>query len=183
MDAEPQTLEARVHGRLRRRLGLTERAKYDDAVAQNQALRQQLLEISNAMLAEIREWGSDDWLERCELHGETSDAKGLLLHVAARSQRVTSAVREQAGRQLATSPHRVSTEPNQTAAQDIVRALTATRDEALDAIQRLGDKEIQRLHESEIDGEPDVLMASCGLIGHWTFHLPVVRQIRLRKTS
>jgi hypothetical protein len=59
-------------------------------------------------------------------------------------------------------------------------ALTAARDEALDAIQRLDDEDIQLLHESEIDGERDVLMASCGLIGHWTFHLPVVQQIRLR---
>jgi hypothetical protein len=151
-------------------------------VAQNEALRQELLEISNAMLAEIGEWGSDDWLKSCELHGETSDAKRLVLHVAARSRRVTSAVREQSGRQLATSDQHVATEPNQSA-QDVVRVLVATRDEALDAIQRLGDKEIQHLHESEIDGEPDALTASCGLIGHWSFHLPVVRQIRSRKTG
>jgi len=169
--------------RLRRRLRPTEPAKYDDAVAQNEALRQQLLEISNAMLAEIREWGSDDWLKRCELHGETSDATRVVLHVAARSRHVTGAVREQSGIQPATSPHHVATDPNQTAAHDIVRDLVATRDEALDAIGRLGDKEIQHLHDSEIDGERDVLMASCGLIGHWTFHLPVVRQIRSRKTG
>jgi hypothetical protein len=29
-----------------------------------------------------------------------------------------------------------------------------------------------------IDGEPDGLMATCGLIGHWTFHLPAIQQIR-----
>lgn len=157
-----------------------ERAEYDDAVAQNEALRQQLLETSNAMLAEIREWSSDEWRKRCELHGETSDAKRLVFHVATRSRRVTKAVREQSGRQLATSPQHAATESDQTEMQEPARALIATRDEALDAIGRLGDEEIQRLHESEIDGERDVLMASCGLIGHWTFHLPLVRQIRVR---
>lgn len=149
-------------------------------VAQNKALRRQLLEASDAILAEIREWGPDDWLKSCELHGETSDAKRLVLHVAARSRHVTNAVRAQSGGQLATSPHHVATAPEQTGAHDILRAVNATRDEALDAIQHLGDEEIQRLHESEIDGERDVLLASCGLIGHWTFHLPVVRQIRSR---
>lgn len=89
-------------------------------------------------------------------------------------------MREQSGRQLATSADHAATEPDQTGAQDIVRAVIATRDQALEAIQRLGDEEIQRLHESEIDGERDVLLASCGLIGHWTFHLPLVRQIRSR---
>jgi hypothetical protein len=155
--------------------------QYDDAVAQNEALRQQLVEISDAMLAEIREWASADWLKKCELHGETSDARGLVLHVASRSRRVTHAVREQSGTQLATSPHHASTKPDQTGAQDLVRAVSAARDEALAAIKRLSDEDIQRLHESEIDGERDALMASCGLVGHWTFHLPLVRQIRSRR--
>jgi hypothetical protein len=145
-------------------------------------MRQELLEISDAMLAEIQEWAPADWLKKCELHGETSDAKRLVLHVATRSRKVTNAVREQSGRQLATSPHHAATEPDQAGAQDIVRALIVTRDEALKAIQHLGEGEIQRLHESEIDGERDILLASCGLIGHWTFHLSVVRQIRSRET-
>lgn len=131
------------------------------------------------MLAEIRMWASDDWIKKCELHGATSDAGRLVLHIATRSRRVTGAMREQSGRQLATSPHHPATGLDQIGVQEVIGALTAARDEALDEIQRLDDEDIQRLHESEIDGERDVLMPSCGLIGHWTFHLPVVQQIRL----
>jgi len=38
-------------------------------VAQNEALHRQLLEISDAMLAEIRKWASDDWIKKCESPG------------------------------------------------------------------------------------------------------------------
>jgi hypothetical protein len=149
-------------------------------VAQNETLHRQLVEISDAMLAEIRKWASDDWIKKCELHGDTSDARRLVLHIATRSRRVTGAMREQSRGRLATSPHHPATQLEPIGVQEAMGALTAARDEALDAIQRLDDEDIQLLHESEIDGERDVLMASCGLIGHWTFHLPVVQQIRLR---
>jgi len=39
-------------------------------------------------------------------------------------------------------------------------------------------KLIERLRAAEIDGEPNALMATCGLIGHWTFHFPAIQQIR-----
>ena len=59
-----------------------------------------------------------------------------------------------------------------------VAALGRARDEALEVVRHLNDEQVQRLHAAEIDGEPDVLMASCGLIGHWKFHLQTVLQIR-----
>jgi hypothetical protein len=57
--------------------------------------------------------------------------------------------------------------------------LKQARDYALEVVRHLDERDIQRLHEAEIDGEPDVLLASCGLIGHWRFHLQTVRQIRV----
>jgi hypothetical protein len=62
---------------------------------------------------------------------------------------------------------------------DVVAALKEARDEALTFVATLDDTEIERLHVAEIDGEPDALMATCGLIGHWTFHLPAIRGIRV----
>jgi hypothetical protein len=45
-------------------------------------------------------------------------------------------------------------------------------------VATLDDPEMERLRAAEIDGEPDALMATCGLIGHWTFHFPAIRRIR-----
>jgi hypothetical protein len=59
-----------------------------------------------------------------------------------------------------------------------VAALRAAREVALALLASLDDTDIDRLHAAEIDGEPDALMATCGLIGHWTFQYPAIDQIR-----
>jgi hypothetical protein len=61
-----------------------------------------------------------------------------------------------------------------------VAALKVAREEALELLGSLDDVEIERLRAAEIDGEPDALMATCGLIGHWTFHYPAIEQIQGR---
>ena len=69
-------------------------------------------------------------------------------------------------------------DPSPSKTGEVVAALRDARDEALRFVASLDDAEIERLRAAEIDGEPNALMATCGLIGHWTFHFPAIQQIR-----
>jgi hypothetical protein len=121
---------------------------------------------------------SDDWRTACEVHGETSDAMHLVLHIASRCRHVTGIVRDQSESRLVDADMHFQLDPTQPDAEDATAALKQARDEALEVIRHLNERDLQRLHEAEIDGEPDVLLASCGLIGHWRFHLQTLHQIR-----
>jgi hypothetical protein len=62
-------------------------------------------------------------------------------------------------------------------AADVVAALNEARDEARRLLASFDDIELEHLRVAEIDGEPDALMATCGLIGHRLFHVPAIQQI------
>jgi len=102
----------------------------------------------------------------------------LVLHIAFRCRLVTSVVRGQPQSGLVSGSTHSHLDPMQPEPAEVVAALGRARDEALEVVRHLNDEQVQRLHAAEIDGEPDVLMASCGLIGHWKFHLQTVLQIR-----
>jgi hypothetical protein len=147
-------------------------------VSLTDATRRDISEAANAVLAEVERWSSDDWVTPCEVHGETSDGMRLAVHIANRCRTVTAALREEPhGTGIDTGKHAASQaiEPEPVAA---LAALKRARDEALEATAQLSDEDVERLHATDIDGESDALMATCGLIGHWTFHLPTLKQIQ-----
>ena len=137
-----------------------------------------LAEASASVITEVEEWAPHHWVVACEVHREPSTATHLAFHIASRSRRVVRAIGEQPGSPLDVSQVHVDPPPIPQEAAEVVAALKEARDEALGFIASLDDSEIERLRASEIDGEPDALMATCGLIGHWTFHFPAIRQIR-----
>jgi len=137
-----------------------------------------LVEITDALVAEVGRWTSNDWQTACEVHGETSGAKHLVLHIASRCRHVTSIVRGQPQSGLVSVSTHSRLDPIQPEPAEVVAALGRARDEALEVVRHLSNEQVQGLHAAEIDGEPDVLMASCGLIGHWKFHLQTVLQVR-----
>ncbi|MDQ6879940.1 MAG: hypothetical protein M3082_20025 [Candidatus Dormibacteraeota bacterium] len=143
-----------------------------------ESTQRDLVEAADTLLAEVERWAPDDWQTACEVHGETSDAMHLVLHIASRCRHVTAIVREQSESRLVDTDIHFQLDPTQSEAEDATAALKQAREDALEVVRRLNEKDIQRLHEAEIDGEPDVLLASCGLIGHWRFHLQAVHQIR-----
>jgi hypothetical protein len=62
-----------------------------------ESTQRDLVEVADALLTEIGRWTPDDWRTACELHGETSDALHLVLHIASRCQYVAGIVRDQSG--------------------------------------------------------------------------------------
>ncbi len=137
-----------------------------------------LAETSASVITEVEEWAPHHWVAACEVHREPSNAMHLAFHVASRSRRVVRAISEQPGSRLDVSQVHVDPPPIPQLTADVVAALKEARAEALRFVATLDDAEIERLRAAEIDGEPDALMATCGLIGHWTFHLPAIRGIR-----
>jgi hypothetical protein len=137
-----------------------------------------LAEASASVITEVEEWEPHHWLASCEVHRESSTAMQLVFHVASRSRRVVRALSEQPGSRLDVSKVHADTAPVPQQAADVVAALQEARHEALRFIASLDDAEIEGLRVAEIDGEPDALMATCGLIGHWMFHLPAIQRIR-----
>jgi hypothetical protein len=137
-----------------------------------------LADASAPVIAEVEAWEPRDWWVACDMHNEPSNALQLAVHVGLRSRRVPRAIIEQPESDLDVSRLHVDPTRVPQEAGAVVAALKAARDEAPMFIAGLDDSEIERLRSIEIDGEPDALMATCGLIGHWTFHLPAVLQIR-----
>ena len=137
-----------------------------------------LAAASASLLAEVEEWEPHHWAVACELHREATDATHLAFHLASRSRRVVRAIKEQPGSQLDVSQVHVDPTPVPRKTGEVVAALRSARDEALRFVASLDNAEIERLRAAEIDGEPNALMATCGLIGHWTFHFPAIQQIR-----
>jgi hypothetical protein len=137
-----------------------------------------LAEASVSVIAEVAKWQPHHWVTACDVHREPSNATALVSHVASRSRRVVRAISEQPGSRLDVSQVHVDPAPLPHEAADVVAALKDTRNEALSFIASLDDAAVVRLRTAEIDGEPDALMATCGLIGHWTFHLPAIQQIQ-----
>jgi hypothetical protein len=150
-----------------------------EAVGRDESTQRDLVEAADALLAEVEHWTSDDWRTACEVHGESSDAMHLVLHIASRCRHVTGIVRDQSESRLVDTDMHFQMDPARPEAAEATAALKQARDYALEVVRHLDERDIQRLHEAEIDGEPDVLLASCGLIGHWRFHLQTVRQIRV----
>lgn len=137
-----------------------------------------LAEASASVIAEVEIWAPHQWVAVCEVHREPSNALRLAFHVASRSRRVVRAINEQPGSRVDVSQVHVDPTPLPEEAAEVVAALKEARDEALRFIVSLDDAAIERLHMAEIDGEPDALMATCGLIGHWAFHLPAIQRIQ-----
>lgn len=137
-----------------------------------------LAEASASVIAEVEIWAPHQWVAVCEVHREPSNALRLAFHVASRSRRVVRAINEQPGSRVDVSQVHVDPTPLPEEAAEVVAALKGARDEALRFIVSLDDAAIERLHIAEIDGEPDALMATCGLIGHWAFHLPAIQRIQ-----
>jgi hypothetical protein len=144
----------------------------------SEASQADLDEASASVIAEVEEWAPHHWVVACEVHREPSTATHLAFHMASRSRRVVRAISEQPVSRLDVSQVYVDQPPIPQQAAEVVAALKEARDEALRFVATLDDAEIERLRAAEIDGEPDALMATCGLIGHWTFHLPAIRRIR-----
>jgi len=144
------------------------------------AAQADLAGASASVITEVEEWEPHHWVVACEVHHEPSNAMHLAFHVASRSRRVVRAISEQPGSRLDVSQVHVDPTSVPREAADVVAALKEARDEALRFIASLDDAEIERLRVAEIDGEPepDALMATCGLIGHWTFHFPAIQRIR-----
>lgn len=138
----------------------------------------ELAAASVHVITEVEAWEPRHWRVACDVHNEPSDAMQLAFHVASRSRRVLRAIIEQPESDLDVSRLHIDPTPVPQETGAVVAALKAARDEAHRFIAGLDDLEIERLRSIEIDGEPDALMATCGLIGHWTFHLPAVLQIR-----
>lgn len=146
------------------------------AVNPAESAERDLVEITTALIAEVERWTSGDWRTACDVHGETSDAMHLVLHIAARCRHVTAVIRGQFQSQVVSAGTHSHVDPAQPEPAAAVAALKHARDEALEVVRDLNDEDIQRLHATEIDGESDVLVASCGLIGHWKFHfLPLLK--------
>lgn len=143
-----------------------------------ESTQRDLAEAADELLAEVEQWTSDDWRTACEVHGETSDAMHLVLHIASRCRHVTGIVRDRSESRLVDADMHLQSDPTQPEAADAIAALKQALEDALEVVRHLNERDIQRLHEAEIDGEPDVILASCGLIGHWRFHLQTVHQIR-----
>ncbi len=130
--------------------------------------------VHGAVLRELKGWEDERWHMVREVHGETKDAAALVWHLVARSRRVAQVVREQSGlRSLATGGH-ASVEDLGANPKDLLAAVDQAGRECLEVIRSLDEAQIERLRRSEIDGEPDVFLASCGLVGHWTYHLPAL---------
>jgi len=91
---------------------------------------------------------------------------------------VVRAISEQPGSQLDVAKVHSESMPVSQQPDDVVAALKEARGEALTFVAGLDDSSIKRLRAAEIDGEPDALMATCGLTGHWTFHFPAIQAIR-----
>jgi len=147
-------------------MGLSETAKSD------------LADASSSVLIEVEKWEPHHWVTACEVHHEPSNAMHLAFHVASRSRRVVRTISEQPGSRLDVSQVHVDPTPFPQDAAAVVGMLKESRDEALRFVSSLDDAAIERLRAAEIDGEPDALMATCGLIGHWRFHLPAIQQIQ-----
>ena len=137
-----------------------------------------LAEASASVIAEVEGWEQRHWLATCEVHRQPSNATHLALHIASRSRRVVRAISEQPGSQLDVAKVHSESMPVSQQPDDVVAALKEARGEALTFVAGLDDSSIKRLRAAEIDGEPDALMATCGLTGHWTFHFPAIQAIR-----
>jgi hypothetical protein len=137
-----------------------------------------LAEASAAVIREVEGWEQRQWVATCEVHREPSNALNLAFHVASRSRRVVRAISEQSGSRVDVAKVHADAMPAPEQPTQVIAALKEARNEALTFVATLDDASIERLRAAEIDGEPDALMATCGLIGHWTFHLPAIQQIR-----
>ena len=141
-------------------------------------LSRRFADIHSAVMAELESWDDDHWSKACLVHGVESDGRGLALHIAKRGVRVVAMVEDlSAGRVPGGEQHRPAFEGGERSAE-IKEALRSAAERTLRLIDQLSDKEIERLHASDIDGEHDALEASCGLVGHWTFHLTALQQMR-----
>ena len=137
-------------------------------------LADEFASVLEAVVAEVRDWSPERWKRHCKVHGEMADGTALVRHIAARGQHVAQFVLERSPTaSFGTQPHVVTGEVPDPGSP--LANLRAAGRACLDAIRTLDDADIERLHRSEIDGEPDVFAASCGLIGHWAHHLPELR--------
>ena len=76
-----------------------------------------LVEAADAVLAEVERWTSDDWRTACKVHGETSDAMHLMLHIASRCRHVTGIVRDQSENRLVDADMHFQLDPIQAEAK------------------------------------------------------------------
>jgi len=127
-------------------------------------------DLSKALIEKVSQWNDERWSAPCEVHGESANARRLVEHVTARSATVVKHIEVLFDR----SPSLL--EDN---GSDPLASLITSRGAVARLLESLDESEIQRLHASDIDGEHDVLLASCGLIGHWEFHLHAIRPIEV----
>jgi hypothetical protein len=144
----------------------------------SEIVQSDMADATDSVITEVEKWEPHHWVTACEVHREPSNALHLAFHVASRSRRVVRAISEQPGSRLDVSQVHVDPTPLPQDAAAVVGVLKESRDDALRFVGGLDDAAIERLRAAEIDGEPDALMATCGLIGHWRFHLPAIQQIQ-----
>jgi hypothetical protein len=140
-------------------------------------LRRQFQDVHAAIVAEVESWDGADLATPCGVHGEEADARRLALHLAARGSKVAALLEQRRFGQLTTEHLHSTPSKNEPSSAEILAALRSAGAATLHLINALTDDEIERLRGSDIDGEPDAIDASCGLLGHWKFHLPAIREV------
>jgi hypothetical protein len=144
-------------------------------------LSRQFREAHAAIVREVEAWNEADSAKPCVVHGEAADAARLATHVATRGAKVAAMLEQRRFGQLSTAElHSAATEI-EAPSGEVLAALSSAGAATLELINRLTDEEIERLHASEIDGEPDAIDATCGLLGHWKFHLPAIQEVRQKQ--
>jgi hypothetical protein len=136
---------------------------------------------AGAIVNAVESWKRDDWDRQITFHGEQSEARNLALHIARRSHKVASLIEPRLDKRAPDQHLDPSAPP--VSDGEITAALRAAWDEAVAITSRLDHVEIARQRAAEIDGERDVLMASCGLIGHWIFHMPAIEEVTAPLTA
>jgi hypothetical protein len=136
-----------------------------------EALAQIFADVSGEIIAGVEGWSEHQWIRPYEVHGETQDPAHLALHIARRSRYTIAFAR---GETTAPTP---PPQPDELEPESVLKSLHKARQVTLSFIEELDEEAAQQLSTSEIDGEADVFMASCGVIGHWTNHLEAVREI------
>jgi len=134
--------------------------------------------LQTAIVSELESWKEDDWAKPCTVHGQAVDARRLAMHVARRGSKAAAMVEQlRSSRLMAEEPHSTPL-LSEFGPAEVFAALRSAGAATLELINGLTDEEIERLHGSQIDGEPDAIDASCGLVGHWEFHLAAIREVR-----
>jgi hypothetical protein len=146
-------------------------------------LSRQFRDAHAAILHEVAKWSATDAAKACVIHGEEADAGHLALHVATRGSKVAALLEERRFGQLKTDAYHSTLASGEASSAVVLEALNSAGAATLELINGLSDEEIERLHASEVDGEPDAIDGSCGLLGHWQFHLPALRETQQKEMT